>query len=201
MVTIGAATTHAEVATSAAVKAAIPALAALAGKIGDPAVRHRGTIGGSLANNDPAADYPAGVLGLGATVHTNKRTLAADDFFKGMFTTALADGEIITKVAFPVPDKAAYMKFANPASRYAMAGVFVAKMKDGKIRVAVTGAGQKGVFRASSIENALSVSWNPDALNGIEIDPNSLLSDLHGSAVYRANLVKVMAKRAVAAIG
>jgi carbon-monoxide dehydrogenase medium subunit len=201
MVAIGAATTHAEVATSAAVKNAIPALAALAGKIGDPAVRHRGTIGGSLANNDPAADYPAGVLGLGATVHTNKRTIAADDFFKGMFTTALEDGEIITKVAFPVPDKAAYMKFPNPASRYAMAGVFVAKMKDGKIRVAVTGAGQKGVFRAPSIETALSVSWNPDALNGIEIDPNGLLSDLHGSAVYRANLVKVMAKRAVAEIG
>jgi carbon-monoxide dehydrogenase medium subunit len=201
MVTIGAATTHAEVATSDAIKNAIPALAALAGKIGDPAVRHRGTLGGSLANNDPAADYPAGVLGLGATVHTNKRTIAADDFFKGMFTTALEDGEIITKVAFPVPDKAAYMKFPNPASRYAMAGVFVAKMKDGKIRVAVTGAGQKGVFRAPSIETALSVSWNPDALNGIEIDVNGMLSDLHGSAVYRANLVKVMAKRAVAAIG
>ena len=131
----------------------------------------------------------------------NKRRIPADEFFKGLFETALEGDEIITKVQFPKVNKAGYVKFPNPASRYAMAGVFIARMKDGKIRVAVTGAGQKGVFRASSIENALSVSWNPDALNGIEIDPGALLSDLHGSAVYRANLVKVMAKRAVAAIG
>lgn len=201
MVTIGAAVTHAEVAASDAVKNSIPALAALAGKIGDPAVRHRGTIGGSLANNDPAADYPAGVLALAAIVHTNKRTIAAGDFFDGLFTTSLEEGEIITKIAFTVPQDAAYMKFANPASRYAMAGVFVARMKDGDIRAGVTGAGQQGVFRSAEIEDALSKSWSPDALNDIAIDPETMLSDLHGSAVYRANLVKVMAKRAVAAIG
>jgi carbon-monoxide dehydrogenase medium subunit len=201
MVTIGAGVTHFEVATSDAVKKAIPALAYLAGLIGDPAVRHRGTIGGSLANNDPAADYPAAVLGLGATIHTSKRTLAAEDFFKGLFTTALEDGELITKVAFPVPAKAGYEKFPNPASRYAMAGVFVAKMKDGKVRVGVTGAGSKGAFRASAIENALSTSWNADALNAIVIDESTLLSDIHGAAAYRANLVKVMAKRALAAAG
>ena len=201
MVTIGAAVTHAEVATSDAIINTIPALAELAGKIGDPAVRHRGTIGGSLANNDPAADYPAAALALGAIIHTNQRTIAAEDFFKGLFLTALEEGEIITKVAFQVPQEAAYMKFANPASRYAMAGVFLARMTDGGIRAAVTGAGQQGVFRSTSIESALSNSWNPDALNDIAIDPESMLSDLHGSAVYRANLVKVMAKRAVAAIG
>jgi aerobic carbon-monoxide dehydrogenase medium subunit len=198
---IGAGVTHAEVATSDAVKKAIPAIAYLAGKIGDPAVRHRGTIGGSLANNDPAADYPGGVIGLGATIHTDKRTIAAEDYFKGLFTTALEDGEIITRVEFPVPEKAAYMKFANPASRYAMAGVFVAKMKDGSVRVGVTGAGQRGAYRATDFEKALSASWSPDALNDIVVKPDNMLSDLHGSAVYRANLVKVMAKRAVAAIG
>jgi carbon-monoxide dehydrogenase medium subunit len=200
MVTIGAAVTHAEVATSSEVKDAIAALSDLAGRIGDPAVRHRGTIGGSLANNDPAADYPAAVLGLGATVHTDKRTLAAEDFFTGLFSTALEDSEIITKVAFPVPEKAAYMKFANPASRYAMAGVFVARMKDGSVRVGVTGAGQGGVFRATDMEKALSSSWSPDALADIVVDPAEMLSDLHGSADYRANLVKVMARRAVQAI-
>jgi carbon-monoxide dehydrogenase medium subunit len=197
MVTIGAAVTHAEVATSAAVKKAVPAIAYLASLIGDPAVRHRGTIGGSLANNDPAADYPAAALGLGATIHTTKRTIAADDFFKGLFATALEEGELITKVAFPVPALAAYQKFANPASRYAMAGVFVAKMKDGKVRVGVTGAGAKGVFRATAMENALMASWKAEALDGIAIDEGSLLSDIHGSAAYRANLVKVMAKRSV----
>jgi carbon-monoxide dehydrogenase medium subunit len=200
-VTIGAATTHAEVAGSNAVKKALPALAALAGMIGDPAVRHKGTIGGSLANNDPAADYPAAALGLGATIHTNKRALAADSFFTGMFTTALEDGEIITKIAFPIPAKAAYQKFPNPASRYAMAGAFVAKMKDGKVRVAVTGAGARGVFRASAIEAALSSKWSADAVNPIAIDAGGMLADIHGSAAYRANLVKVMAKRAVAAAG
>jgi carbon-monoxide dehydrogenase medium subunit len=197
MVTIGAAVTHAEVATSSDVQAAIAALSDLAGRIGDPAVRHRGTLGGSLANNDPAADYPAAVLGLGATVHTDRRPLAAEDFFTGLFSTALEDGEIITKVAFPVPKKAAYMKFPNPASRYAMAGVFVASMKDGSVRVAVTGAGNGGVYRATDMEEALSASWSPDALADIVVDPAGMLSDLHGSAEYRANLVKVMAKRAV----
>ena len=200
-VTIGAATTHAEVASSGAVKKAIPALAELAGMIGDPAVRHRGTIGGSIANNDPAADYPAAVLALGATITTNKRTLAADAFFTGMFATALQDGELIVKVAFPVPAKANYQKFRNPASRYAMAGVFVAKLKDGKVRVGVTGAGQKGAFRASGIETALAAKWSADAVDGVTIDASGLLSDIHGSAIYRANLVKVMAKRAVAAAG
>jgi carbon-monoxide dehydrogenase medium subunit len=199
--TIGAATTHAEVASSDAVKKAIPAVAYLAGLIGDPAVRHKGTIGGSIANNDPAADYPAAVLGLGATVHTNKRTIAAESFFTGLFSTALEEGEIVTKVAFPVPAKAGYAKFPNPASRYAMTGVFVAKLKDGKVRVAVTGAGSKGVFRASAIESALASSWNGDALAKITIDPGTMLSDIHGSAAYRANLVKVMAKRALAAAG
>ena len=201
MLTIGSATTHAEVATSDAVKKAIPALAYLAGLIGDPAVRHKGTIGGSLANNDPAADYPAGVLALAATIHTNKRTLAADAFFTGLFSTALEEGELITKIAFPVPAKAGYAKFANPASRYAMTGVFAAKLKDGKVRVGVTGAGAKGVFRATDIESALSSSWHADALAKIVIDASGLLSDIHGSAAYRANLVKVMAKRAVMAAG
>jgi carbon-monoxide dehydrogenase medium subunit len=199
--TIGAATTHFEVSTSDAVKKAIPALAYLASLIGDPAVRHKGTIGGSLANNDPAADYPAAALALGATIHTNKRTIAADDYFKGLFATALDEGELITKVSFPVPAKAGYAKFPNPASRYAMTGVFVAKLKDGKVRVGVTGAGAKGVFRAASIESALAASWSAGALGNIAIDANGLLSDIHGSAAYRANLVKVMAKRAVEAAG
>ena len=201
MVTIGAAVTHAEVAASDAVKNSIPALAVLASKIGDPAVRHRGTIGGSLANNDPAADYPAGALGLGGVIYTDKRTIGAEDFFQGLFSTTLEEGELITKIAFPVPAKAAYMKFANPASRYAMAGVFVARMEDGSIRVAVTGAGQQGVFRSTPIEKALLISWSAEALNDVVIDAEMMLSDLHGSAEYRANLVKVMAKRAVAAIG
>jgi carbon-monoxide dehydrogenase medium subunit len=200
-VTIGAATTHHEVSTSDAVKKAIPALAYLAGLIGDPAVRYKGTIGGSLANNDPAADYPAVALALNATIHTNKRTIPAESFFTGLFATALEEGEIVTKVAFPIPAKAGYAKFRNPASRYAMAGVFVAKLKDGKVRVGVTGAGSKGVFRATSIENALSSSWSADALGNIVIDAGAMLSDIHGSAAYRANLVKVMAKRALEAAG
>jgi aerobic carbon-monoxide dehydrogenase medium subunit len=200
-VTIGAATPHAEVASSDKVKKAIPALSVLADKIGDPAVRHKGTIGGSLANNDPGADYPAAALGLGATVHTDKRTIAADAFFKGMFATALNDGEIITKVAFPVPAKAAYAKFHNAASRYALTGVFVAVAKSGEVRVAVTGAGAKGVFRAKTIERALSKEFAPGAIDGLVIDPSDMLSDMHGSAEYRANLVKVLASRAVASIG
>ena len=198
---VGAGSTHAEVSGSDAVRKAIPALAALAGMIGDPAVREMGTIGGSLANNDPAADYPAAVLALGATIHTDKRAIAAADFFTGLFSTALEEGEIVTKVAFPIPARAAYRKFPNPASRYAMAGVFVAQMKDGGIRVGVTGAGSSGVFRADAIEQALAKSWSPSAVDAVTIDEGGMLSDIHGSAAYRANLVKVMAKRAVADIG
>lgn len=196
---VGAGETHANVAASSVAREAIGALACLAGGIGDPHVRNRGTMGGSVANNDPAADYPSAVLGLGATVHTNTRTIAADDFFDGMFATTLDEGEIITKIAFPMPEKAAYAKFDNPASRYAMAGVFVAKMKDGSVRVAVTGAGQDGVFRASDMEAALSSNFAPEALDGLSVAADDMISDMHGSAEYRANLVKVMAKRAVAA--
>ncbi len=198
---IGAAVTHAEVHRSEAVREAIPALADLAGMIGDPAVREMGTIGGSLANNDPAADYPAAVLALGATIHTTRRALAAQDFFAGLFSTALDEGEIVTRVVLPVPARAAYAKFRNAASRYAIAGVFVACMKDGAVRVAVTGAGSNGVFRAGPMEQALSASWSPAALDAVTIDPADMLSDIHASAAYRANLVKVMARRAVAAIG
>jgi len=199
LVTIGAATTHAEVQRSDAVSRAIPALAALAGQIGDPAVRHRGTLGGSLANNDPAADYPAAALALGATIHTDKRAIPADLFFTGLFATVLDDGEIITKVAFPVPAKAAYEKFKHPASGYAMTGVFVARTKQGEVRVAVTGAGNRGVFRAGDIEKVLADHFFPAAIDAVTIDAGAMLSDIHGSAVYRANLVKVMAKRAVRA--
>ena len=196
--TIGAGVTHTEVATSDAVKKAVPALAKLAGLIGDPAVRHRGTIGGSIANNDPGADYPAAVLGLGATVNTNRRAIKADDFFTGLFSTALDDGEVITKIAFPVPARAGYEKFPNPASRYAMAGVFVAVGKGGEVRVAVTGAGNKGVFRMAAMEKALAGNLSPAAIANVSVDPAGMLADLHGSAAYRANLVKVMAERAVA---
>lgn len=199
-VTIGAGTTHATVATSAEVQGAIPALAKLAAGIGDPHVRNRGTIGGSVANNDPAADYPSAVLGLGATVVTTKRSIAADDFFQGMFTTALADDEIIVKFTFPIPGKAAYAKFANPASRYAMAGVFVAQTGGG-VRVAVTGAGSDGVFRWTAAESALAANFSASALDGLSVDASAMLSDIHGDSAYRANLVKVMAKRAVAAAG
>ena len=198
--TIGAMTIHAAVAASSIVRERIPALADLAGHIGDPQVRNRGTLGGSVANNDPVADYPAAVLALGATVVTNKRRIAAADFFVGLFETALADGELITSIAFPVPDAAAYMKFPNPASLYAMAGVFVARFgKD--VRVAVTGAAQAGVFRMAAMEDALAVDFSPAALEAIEVPIDDLNSDIHGSAEYRAQLVKVMAKRAVAACG
>ncbi len=196
-VTIGAATKHFDVASSPEVKKAIPALASLASHIGDPAVRHMGTIGGSLANNDPAADYPAAVLARGASVKTTSRTIAADDFFPGRFETALQAGEIITEVSVPVPEKAAYMKFPNPASRYAMVGVFVAKTAAG-VRVAVTGAASS-VFREKAMEAALSKSFTPDAVAGIKVSPSNLNSDLHGTAEYRAHLVTVMARRAVAA--
>jgi carbon-monoxide dehydrogenase medium subunit len=199
-VTIGGGVTHYDVANSADVKKAIPALAELAGSIGDPAVRYRGTIGGSLANNDPSADYPSAALALGATIKTNQRTIPADSYFKGIFSTALADGEIITQVSFPIPAKAAYRKFLNPASRYAMAGVFVVRTKDGKVRVAVTGAGINGVYRANDMEAALEKKFAADAIAGVTVDKSKMLSDIHASAEYRANLVKVMATRAVAAI-
>ncbi len=194
---IGAAETHAAVAASADVKGAIPALAALAGLIGDAQVRNMGTIGGSLANNDPAADYPAAVLGLGATVHTNRRAIAADDFFVDLFETALDDGEIITKVSFPLAERAGYAKFPNPASRYAIVGVFVAITGPG-VRVAVTGAGAS-VFRQRDMERALGDDFSPDAVADIAQAEDGMNSDIHASAEYRAHLVSVMAKRAVAA--
>lgn len=199
--TIKAATPHYDVATSDAAKKAIPALAYLASLIGDPAVRYRGTIGGSIANNDPAADYPAALLALGATVKTNKRSIAADDFFQGLFTTALEDGEIITAVSFPVPAKAGYEKMRHPASRFALTGVFVAQTKSGEIRVAATGASQSGVMRVPAIEAALKANWSPSAIDSVSISASNLLADIHGTAEYRANLIKVMAQRAVAAAG
>jgi carbon-monoxide dehydrogenase medium subunit len=196
-VTIGAMTTHATVAGSPEVKAKLPALAALASGIGDNQVRHRGTIGGSLANNDPSACYPAAALALGATITTDRRTIAAGDFFHGMFTTALEQGEIITSVSFPAPEKAGYEKFPNPASRYAMVGVFVAKTAAG-VRVAITGAGQGGVFRHAGLERALSANFSPDAVAGVPISADDLNSDIHASAPYRAHLIGVITKRAVA---
>lgn len=200
-VTIKAATTHYDVSTNGALQSALPALANLAGVIGDPAVRYRGTIGGSLANNDPAADYPAAVLSLGATVKTNKRSIAADDFFKGLFTTALEDGEIITAVSFPIPAKAGYAKFRHPASRFALTGVFVTRTKSGEVRVAATGASQSGVMRVGAIEAALKSNWSASALDQISIPASGMIADIHGSADYRANLVKVMAQRAVQQAG
>ena len=199
MVVVGALTRHAEVASDAAVTAKIPALAALAAKIGDPQVRNRGTLGGSIANNDPAADYPAAVLGLGATVRTNRREIAADDFFTGLFETALQDGEIITAVSFPVPQKAAYAKFPNPASLYAVVGIFVSQGPAGT-RVAVTGVGPC-VFRSAEMEQALSGNFAAAALDAVTVAAEGLNSDIHASAEYRAHLVGVMAKRAVAACG
>ncbi len=193
--TIGAMTTHAEVAASADVKQKIPALARLAGGIGDRMVRNLGTLGGSVANNDPAADYPAGVLGLGATVNTNKRSIPADQFFTGMFETALQSGEIITSITFPTAKRAGYMKFRNPASRYAIVGVFVADTGSG-VRVAVTGAGPC-VFRVAEMERALSANFSPAAIANVKVPDSGLNSDLHASAEYRAHLVTVMAKRAV----
>ncbi|UWU95628.1 xanthine dehydrogenase family protein subunit M [Bradyrhizobium sp. CB1015] len=196
-ITIGAMTPHAVVAASKLVQARIPGLAALASMIGDPAVRSRGTIGGSVANNDPAADYPAGVLGLGATIITSKRQIAADKFFLGLFETALEPGEIITAIRFPVPLRAGYAKFKAPASRYALVGVFVAQFADG-VRVAVTGAGP-GVFRVPPMEAALSGHFDPSAIAAIKIDTDGLTSDIHAEADYRAHLVTVMTKRAVEA--
>lgn len=195
VVRIGAMATHAAVAASPEVQRAIPALAELAGHIGDQQVRNRGTLGGSLANNDPAACYPAAVLGLGATVHTNTRTIAADDFFKGLYETALADGELITAVSFPVPEKAGWQKFKQPASRFSLVGVFVSKGPQG-VRVAVTGAGACA-FRAKELEARLTATWSAAALNGATVSADGLNSDLHGSAEYRAALIPVLAARAV----
>ncbi len=197
-VTVGAMTRHAEVAGSPEIARVLPALAELAGQIGDPAVRNRGTLGGSIANADPAADYPAAVVGLGATVITTAREIAADDFFTGLFETALDEGEIITAVRFPIPEAAAYQKFLNPASRYAVVGVFVARTESG-IRVAVTGAGAH-VFRVPEMEAALAGNFSPDAIAGITVSADRLNADIHASAEYRAHLVGVMARRAVARI-
>jgi aerobic carbon-monoxide dehydrogenase medium subunit len=196
-ITIGAMTRHNDVANSPVVQKAIPALAHLASMIGDPAVRHMGTIGGSIANNDPNADYPAACLGLGATIITNKRRVKADDFFTGMFSTALEPGEIITKVSFPIPKKAAYQKFKNQASRFALVGVFVSK-RGSENRVAVTGAGSNGVFRVKSFEEALKKRFAPKSLEGMSIPADGMNSDIHGSAEYRAHLVGVLTRRAVA---
>lgn len=198
---IKAATTYYDILTSADAKKAIPAIVHLTSVLGDPAVRYRGTIGGSIANNDPAADYPAAVVALDATVKTNKRSIKADDFFQGLFTTALEDGEIITEISFPIPAKAGYAKMRHPASRFALTGVFVAKTKSGDVRVAATGASQNGVMRVPAIEAALKANWSPGAIDSVTISADGLMEDIHGSAIYRANLIKVMAQRAVAAAG
>jgi len=194
---IGAGTTHADVAAGAG---AYPALAALAANIGDPAVRNRGTIGGSLANNDPSACYPAAVLASAARVITSTREIAADDFFDGMFATALEEDEIITEIRFPVPQKAHYQKFEQPASRFALVAVFVVKYSDG-VRVAVTGASEEGVFRWSQAEAALSSNFAPGAIEGLTLDSGGMIEDMHGSGAYRAHLVGVMTRRAVASAG
>lgn len=195
---IGAGTRHAEAAANAEVRRRIPALASLADGIGDPAVRHMGTIGGSIATSDPGADYPAAVVGLGATVHTTQRAIAADDFFKGLFETALQGGEIITRVAFPIPRRCGYAKFRQPASHFALVGVFVAELSDGSVRVGVTGAGPHA-FRATAIETALRGNFAAAAAEGVAISPNGLNADIHASPEYRAHLVSVFAGRAVAA--
>ncbi|MFC4171140.1 FAD binding domain-containing protein [Microvirga sp. GCM10011540] len=197
-ITIGAMTKHAEVVNSSEIRESIPALAEMAELIGDPHVRHRGTIGGSVANNDPSADYPAACLALNATIITNKREIAADDFFQGIFTTALEEGEIITRVSFPIPSRAAYAKFRHPASRYALVGVFVAE-RGNDVRLAVTGAGADGVFRVPEMEQSLSRHFAPDALEGIIIPPEGMNGDIHADAAYRAHLVGIMARRAVQA--
>ncbi len=197
-ISVGAMARHAEVAANGDIASRIPALAYLAGLIGDRQVRNRGTLGGSIANNDPASDYPAAVLALGATIVTDKRKIAADDFFKGLFETALKPHELITSVSFPVPKRAAYVKFRNPASRFALVGVFVAQTA-GSVRVAVTGAGSRGVFRVKAMEDALGKSWSPDAVKSISVPASELASDIHASAEYRAHLITVLAQRAVAA--
>jgi len=198
VIVIKAATTYFDILSSADVKNNIPALVYLTSVLGDPAVRYRGTIGGSIANNDPAADYPAGALGLGATIVTNKRKIAADDYFKGMFETALEPDEIIVKVSFPLVKKAAYQKFKHPASGFALVGVLVSK-RSSDIRVAVTGAGANGVFRVKSFEEALKKRFSPKSIEGMTVPANGMNSDIHGSAEYRAHLIGVLARRAVAA--
>jgi carbon-monoxide dehydrogenase medium subunit len=194
---IGGATTHAEVAQHEGIKAVCPGFSELAGLIGDPAVRHLGTLGGSIANNDPAADYPAAMLALGATIHTNRREVAAQDFFVGLFETALEEDEIVVAASFEAPDRCGYEKFRNPASRYAMCGVFVAQ-RGSEVKVGVTGAGSDGVFRWEAAEQALSANFDGAALEGLAVDAGMMMSDLHGTSAYRANLVKVVTKRAVA---
>ena len=196
-ITIGAMTTHAAIASSPDIKAKIPGLQHQASLIGDEAVRHRGTMGGSLANNDPAACYPSALLALGGTIKTDKRSIAADDFFQGMFTTALEPGEIITAIELPIPQQSAYEKFRNPASRYAIVGVFVAKFASG-VRLAITGAGQGGVFRHTEMEQALSANFSPDAISAIVTPADGLNGDIHASPEYRAHLIGVVSKRAVA---
>ena len=195
-VVIGSMTRHSDVANSADVQKSIPSLSKLAGGIGDHMVRNCGTIGGSVANNDPSACYPSAVLGLGATITTNERELSAEDYFMGMFETALNSNEIITQISFPIPDKSSYIKFPNPASRYAMVGVFMAKTGN-KVNVAITGASENGVFRSSEIENALSSSFTLESLDSLDISSDGLIGDIHASSNYRANLIKVMAKRAL----
>ncbi len=197
-ITVGAMATHHAIMSSPDIQAKIPGLAKMASWIGDTQVRHRGTMGGSLANNDPAACYPAAVLAIGATIHTDKRSIEADEFFQGMFTTALEPGELITKITFPIPETSNYEKFRNPASRYAMVGVFVAKGPKG-VRVAITGAGQGGVFRQTEMEQALASNWSADAIKDIKTPADDLNGDIHASAEYRAHLIGVMARRAVAA--
>src|SRR3954463_10235440 len=199
VLTIKAGTTYFDIMQNADVKKAIPAIAYLTSVLGDPAVRYRGTIGGSIANNDPAADYPAALLALGATVKTNKRSISAEDFFKGLFTTALEDGEIITAVSFPVPQKAGYAKMRHPASRFALTAVFVAQTKSGEIRVAATGASQSGVMRVGAIESALKANWSPSALDSVNISASNLLADIHGTPGSRPTLIKVLAQRVVPA--
>ena len=198
---IKAATTYYDITQSAEAKKAIHAIVHLTTVLGDPAVRYRGTIGGSLANNDPAADYPAAVLALDATIKTNKRDIKAAEFFKGLMSTALQPGEIITAVSFPIPAKAAYAKMRHPASRFALTAVFVAKTKSGEVRVAATGASSSGVMRVPAIEQALSTNWSASALDNVTVSADGMMEDIHGSAAYRANLVKVMAQRAVTEAG
>lgn len=198
---IKAATTYYDITQSAEAKKAIPAIVHLTSVLGDPAVRYRGTIGGSIANNDPAADYPAAVLALNATIKTNKREIKGNDFFQGLFSTALEDNEIITAVSFPIPAKAGYAKMRHPASRFALTAVFVAQTKSGEVRVTATGASQNGVMRVPAIEAALKANWSAAALDNLTISADGLMGDIHGSAAYRANLIKVMAQRAVEAAG
>lgn len=200
-VIVGAATRHHLVASSREIKAAIPALAGLAGSIGDVQVRHMGTIGGSTANNDPAADYPSAVLSLDAIIHTDRREIPAEDYFQGLYTTALEPGEILVRVEFRIPEIAGYAKFRNPASRYAMAASFVSKHRDGHIRVAITGAGNEGVFRWAQAEERLTENLTPEALEGLAIDPSLMMGDMHAPADYRAHLVAVMTRRAVQNLG